>query len=59
MEFWQRVHWFVTSKCNQKCRFCFKPNLESEDSSKIETLSETLTENKVKEVIFTGGEPLF
>jgi len=58
MEFWQRVHWFVTSGCNQKCKFCFKPDFKPGNGKNIENLAEIISENKVKEVIFTGGEPL-
>lgn len=59
MQFWKRVHWFVTSDCNQKCRFCFKPNFKCDSSlERVQAITESLVENKVNEVIFTGGEPL-
>lgn len=58
MEFWKRMHWFLTSKCNERCRFCFKPNFDYNDSENGETLAQLLADNDVKEVIFTGGEPL-
>jgi MoaA/NifB/PqqE/SkfB family radical SAM enzyme len=59
MEFWQRVHWFATSACNQKCRFCFRPRFNHEDSPEVtRRLAEILAENEVREVVFTGGEPL-
>ncbi|MGV8152649.1 MAG: radical SAM protein [Candidatus Nanoarchaeia archaeon] len=58
MEFWKRVHWFLTSKCNEKCRFCFKPNFDLSNLGNEKTLSKVLADNYVKEVVFTGGEPL-
>ncbi len=58
MKFWERVHWFFTSKCNQQCRFCFKPDFDSSSSESQLILSRLLADNHIKEVIFTGGEPL-
>jgi MoaA/NifB/PqqE/SkfB family radical SAM enzyme len=59
MEFWQRVHWFATSRCNQKCRFCFKPDFAYKDSKETtRALAEMLIQNNVRGIIFTGGEPL-
>lgn len=58
MEFWQRVHWFFTSKCNERCKFCFKPDFDCGTGKNSQRVSEVLCQNGVKEVIFTGGEPL-
>lgn len=59
MEFWQTVHWFVTSKCNLNCMYCFKPNFTSHISKKrVNKLAEIIAANPIKKVIFTGGEPL-
>lgn len=58
MEFWKRMHWFLTSKCNEKCRFCFKPDFDCNDLENGETLAGLLAGNNVQEIIFTGGEPL-
>ena len=58
MEFWRRVHWFYTSQCNERCGFCCKPNLNCNPSKNAVNLAELLVDNGVKEVIFTGGEPL-
>ncbi|MDD5192188.1 MAG: radical SAM protein [Candidatus Nanoarchaeia archaeon] len=58
MEFWQRVHWFFTSKCNERCKFCFKPDFDEGSADNAKTLTNILTKNDVKEVVFTGGEPL-
>lgn len=59
MEFWQRIHWFATSDCNEKCRFCFKPEFKFKDSpERMRFLATTLIDNNVEEVIFTGGDPL-
>jgi len=58
MEFWKRVHWFFTSQCNERCRFCFKPDFDCGSANTAEALTDMLVDNKVREVIFTGGEPL-
>jgi MoaA/NifB/PqqE/SkfB family radical SAM enzyme len=59
MEFWQRVHWYATSKCNEKCRFCFKPDFEGKDSAEnVGTLARQLVDGGIEKVIFTGGDPL-
>ncbi|MDP2926123.1 MAG: radical SAM protein [Nanoarchaeota archaeon] len=58
MEFWKRVHWFFTSQCNERCRFCFKPDFDRNPSENAVTLAGLLVDNYVKEVIITGGEPL-
>jgi len=59
MKFWQRVHWFATPLCNEKCKFCFRPGFQFEDSPEVvQTLATRLANNDVREVIFTGGEPL-
>lgn len=58
MEFWKRVHFFVTSECNERCRFCFKPEFICKGKENIETIVNLLASNGVKEVVMTGGEPL-
>jgi MoaA/NifB/PqqE/SkfB family radical SAM enzyme len=59
MKFWQRVHWFATTACNEKCRFCFKPEFKFEDSPEVmRSLATMLADNGVRQVVFTGGEPL-
>ncbi len=59
MGFWRTAHWFTTSKCNQNCVYCFKPNFNYEDSKEVvQELAEQLIENKFERVVFTGGEPL-
>jgi MoaA/NifB/PqqE/SkfB family radical SAM enzyme len=58
MEFWRRVHWFLTSRCNENCRFCFKPEFEYTPSKNEVALAKILRDNGVRKVIFTGGEPL-
>jgi molybdenum cofactor biosynthesis enzyme MoaA len=58
MDFWQRVHWFATPECNERCRFCFKPDFEFLDSPEVVSeLAHMLVEGGVKEVVYTGGEP--
>lgn len=59
MEFWQRVHWYTTLNCNQRCRFCFKPDFCSDFLDvDVDRLTQELIDNDVREVILTGGEPL-
>jgi len=57
MRFWQTVHWFYTSLCNEKCRFCFKP-VFADETDKSRTLAEKLVKGKIKKAVITGGEPL-
>jgi MoaA/NifB/PqqE/SkfB family radical SAM enzyme len=61
MEFWQRIHYFTTDKCNEQCRYCFKPNFakgqfENHDQEILPQL--VLNGGGVKQIIYTGGEPL-
>ncbi len=58
MEFWRKVHWFFTSQCNERCKFCFKPDFSSGSANTTKTLTNILVNNEVRKVIFTGGEPL-
>jgi len=57
MAFWKTVHWFVTSKCNENCKFCFRPRFAEEKGS-AQSLAEKLADSPIKQVVFTGGEPL-
>jgi MoaA/NifB/PqqE/SkfB family radical SAM enzyme len=57
MVFWKTVHWFATSKCNEKCKFCFRPRFEREEDDSL-AIAETLADSPIRQAIFTGGEPL-
>ncbi len=55
------VQWFITSKCNYRCRYCGvwkqppSPELNLEE---VKRGIEALQELKVVELVFTGGNPL-
>jgi MoaA/NifB/PqqE/SkfB family radical SAM enzyme len=57
------VHWYVTTRCNSRCRTCSiwnDPKYKSAESSLIERL-QLLAEMKAlgfRSIDFTGGEPL-
>jgi len=58
-DFWKTVHWFATSKCNEQCVYCFKPEFEHTDTEKnTSQVAKTLVASGVEKVVFTGGEPL-
>lgn len=49
------IHWYLTSRCNMKCSFCFKP--EFSGKPRLHELSEVLAQEDVDRVTITGGEP--
>jgi len=55
------IVWNVTTRCNQKCKFCFGPecgsikNISTRDAKKK---IEEFREQGVEKLVFTGGEPL-
>lgn len=54
------VHWFITSRCNLNCTYCFAPTFTSacdEGPRRLEELAKMLVDNGVKKVTLTGGEP--
>ena len=58
MEVGEHIHWFITSRCNSDCAYCFKPNTPcSESGQTLETIAQILVDNKVKQVTLGGGEP--
>lgn len=50
----------VTSRCNNDCKYCFGPqkNMEELDFLKLQKLFYLFSENGVKAIVLTGGEPL-
>lgn len=58
MESWEHIHWFITSRCNLDCGYCFKPeNSYGDDKEKDLSLAKLLVDNGVKKVTLGGGEP--
>ncbi|MFH1501007.1 MAG: radical SAM protein [archaeon] len=54
----QHIHWFVTSRCNDNCIYCFKPDTQtSEDREQLVKLAGILAESGVKKVTIGGGDP--
>jgi len=52
------VNWSITSQCNLKCGFCFKlQDCEATFEDK-RIIFEKILESGVKQITFTGGEPL-
>ena len=59
MDVGEHVHWYLTTRCNLDCSYCFKPDSrQTEEAGRIETLAHILAENGVRRVTFGGGEPL-
>ena len=53
----EHIHWYVTSRCNLDCAYCFKPSINSLESSEtLETIASILADN-VQRVTIGGGEP--
>jgi MoaA/NifB/PqqE/SkfB family radical SAM enzyme len=58
MESWEHIHWFITSRCNLSCSYCFKPiEKTGEEPGRLEQLANLLVSNKVRKVTLGGGEP--
>jgi MoaA/NifB/PqqE/SkfB family radical SAM enzyme len=58
MEMGEHIHWFITSRCNSDCAYCFKPDNPCQESAEtLETIAQILVDNKVKQVTLGGGEP--
>jgi MoaA/NifB/PqqE/SkfB family radical SAM enzyme len=60
MEITDHAHWFLTSRCNLDCVYCFRPTFPAacdESPNRIKKLAEILVEGKIKMVTLTGGEP--
>lgn len=56
------VIWNLTNRCNLSCLHCYsKASLDSTDTFSTEKIKQTIDElvlNKIKFIIFSGGEPL-
>jgi MoaA/NifB/PqqE/SkfB family radical SAM enzyme len=61
MEITDHIHWFLTSRCNLNCSYCFKPRSlapSSESETQILKLADILVDGGVKMVTLGGGEPM-
>ena len=52
------VCWRITSECNRKCPFCFRPERKSLSTDEIYKIVDNLAIYGVKGIGITGGEPL-
>lgn len=58
MKVGDHIHWYISSRCNLDCTYCFKPDAYfGESRERLETLAQILVENDVKRVTISGGEP--
>ncbi len=50
----------ITSRCNNNCRYCYGPqkDIKELDFSKLRKLFNLFSQNGVKAIVLTGGEPL-
>jgi MoaA/NifB/PqqE/SkfB family radical SAM enzyme len=59
MDLGEHIHWFLTSKCNIECSYCFKPDNSTDESiENLERLAQLLVKNDVQMVTIGGGEPM-
>jgi MoaA/NifB/PqqE/SkfB family radical SAM enzyme len=52
------VNWSITSRCNLKCEFCFKLNDCDASFADKKLIFKKISEAGVRQITFTGGEPL-
>lgn len=52
------VDWWITSRCNLKCDFCYGPVPAADPSSLRDRISEAISDSPAQAVTFCGGEPL-
>lgn len=50
--------WRLTSRCNRKCQFCYRPETRDIKTKGIKKIIDSLSLMKVKYLGITGGEPL-
>ncbi len=50
----------ITSKCNNNCKYCYGPqkNIEELDFLRLKELFHLFSQNGVKAIVLSGGEPL-
>lgn len=53
-----QVVWNITSKCNQKCKFCFRKKCTDSSLEKNKEIVDKLSKLKVKTLSISGGEAI-
>ena len=53
-----QVVWNITSKCNQKCKFCFRKKTTDNSLEKNKEIVDKLSELKINALSISGGEAL-
>ena len=53
----ETIDWFVTSKCNLKCDFCYGPYPESESREILKKIAYQISNSSITNVTLCGGEP--
>ena len=53
-----QVVWNLTSKCNQKCKFCFRKKSKDNSLDKNKKIVDKLSNLKIKTLSISGGEAL-
>ena len=53
-----QVVWILTSKCNQKCKFCFRKKSKDNSLDKNKKIVDKLSNLKIKTLSISGGEAL-
>lgn len=53
----KKVCWNITSKCNRKCKYCFKFNREDLPLENNLLILNKLINYKVDKIVWSGGEP--
>lgn len=55
----ENIDWQILSDCNRKCKYCFGPkNYNQLSISEMKHIIDIMSENGVKQIGITGGEPL-
>jgi MoaA/NifB/PqqE/SkfB family radical SAM enzyme len=52
------VDWWITSRCNLACDFCYGPEPTKDDIALREDIARRLAESPAETITFCGGEPL-
>lgn len=52
------ICWNITSKCNQKCKFCYRKHCKDNTLSQNKKIFDNLSQIKIDKITFSGGEPL-
>lgn len=52
------VDWWITSRCNLRCDFCYGPVPAVDPSSLRDRIAEAISDSPTQAVTFCGGEPL-